>query len=141
MSDEWKFLRIEYDLSYWGGQYDGVGKFAYVPLALCKRHGTEDAFRRYMGHDPVHIVHYSPDEIYDGEGNILKDEASKASFILAVYTCEIEGCCDSYFWQIQDDDGYVVENSDKYTNKFDCRQGGKERLLYYRSAKPTGEQS
>ena len=67
------YLRVEYDLAYAGGDYSKTGDFAYIPYNLFSRMGMVEAFRQTTGHDPVHIIHYSPDEVYDKQGN-LKDE-------------------------------------------------------------------
>ena len=62
-------LQVEYDLTYVGGDYSKTGDFAYIPVALVERCGSvEQAFRNYTGHDSVHIVHYSEDELFDQEG-------------------------------------------------------------------------
>ena len=63
-------LQVEYDLAYCGGDYGNSGDFAYIPVALVDRCGSvEQAFLKYTGHDPVHIVHYSEDELFDQDGD------------------------------------------------------------------------
>lgn len=57
-------IQVEYDLQFWGGDYSGVGQFAYVPATLVDELGVEEAFQAHTGIDPVHIVHYSLDELY-----------------------------------------------------------------------------
>jgi hypothetical protein len=67
-------VQVEYDLSYYGGDYHKVGQFAYLPLDEIDRStGNEDeqlktVFKKLVG-DPVHIVHYSFDILYDGDGH------------------------------------------------------------------------
>jgi hypothetical protein len=66
-------VRFEYDLNYRGGDYRGVGAFVYVPLAVVEsfEHDPDadrKAFYRHTGHDPIHIVHYSLDELWDSNG-------------------------------------------------------------------------
>lgn len=68
------YIRFEYDLSYKGGNYDGVGEYALVPLNLCEHVGFEQAFREHTGHSRQHIVHYSENEYYDAFGNLLEDD-------------------------------------------------------------------
>ena len=70
-----KCIRIEYDLNYRGGDYDKVGKFAYIPLDNIDRlpgsspgKKLKTAFMVLVG-DPIHIVHYTFDEVYDQDGN------------------------------------------------------------------------
>jgi len=70
-------VRVEYDLRYSGGDYQKVGDFAYIPLNIIdavRGNLTDDerlkaAFRATTGHDPIHIVHYTFDEVYDENGN------------------------------------------------------------------------
>lgn len=67
-------VRVEYDLAYCGGDYDGTGRHALVPLALVEATGLEQAFSSVTGHDARHIVHYSLDETFDGEGGRIDDD-------------------------------------------------------------------
>jgi hypothetical protein len=71
------FVRFEYDMAYSGGDYSGVGNFALVPLALCYKLGSEAAFQQHTGIDPVHIIHYTLDELYDSEGDLLTEGGFK----------------------------------------------------------------
>ena len=63
-------IRVEYDLEFFGGDYSGVGSFAYVPLADIGHtpDAVEAAFKKLTGHNPVHIIHYCPDETFDENG-------------------------------------------------------------------------
>ena len=69
-------FQVEYDLNYYGGDYDKVGKFVYIPKDLIDVYGSpERAFEKVTGKDSCHIVHFSLDEIYDSEGNELNEDA------------------------------------------------------------------
>jgi len=68
-------IRVEYDLNYQGGDYDKVGNFAYIPLDNIDRQSGKDfdkklktAFAVLVG-DPIHIVHFTFDQVYDQDGN------------------------------------------------------------------------
>jgi hypothetical protein len=68
-------IQVEYDLEYSGGDYSDTGDFAYVPCSLADRLGSiEAAFERHTGHSRIHIVHYSPDELYTADGEPLEDK-------------------------------------------------------------------
>jgi len=62
-------IQFEYDINYHGGDYDKVGQFALVPVKLCEELGDEAAFHKHTGVDPKHIIHFSPDELYDENGD------------------------------------------------------------------------
>ena len=62
-------LPVEYDESYWGGDYSGSGDTAYVPLPLIEQVGVEEAFRQAKGVDPIHIIHYTENgDCYTADG-------------------------------------------------------------------------
>ena len=74
-----KCVRVEYDLNFWGGDYSGVGQFAYIPLdAISRLRGKNDdkrlrtAFTVLVG-NPEHIIHYTFDEPVDQDGNEWKE--------------------------------------------------------------------
>jgi len=67
------YIQVEYDLNYAGGNYSSVGQFAYIPKELADETGVEEAFRQTTGHDPVHIIHYSEDELYTADGIRLEE--------------------------------------------------------------------
>jgi len=68
-------VQVEYDLAYSGGDYSGVGRFAYIPEDIVDIHGSvEEAFKLYLDMDPVHIVHYSLDERYTPNGELFEDD-------------------------------------------------------------------
>ena len=75
-----KCVRVEYDLNFWGGDYDRVGQFAYVPREVIDRLPGNDpdvklrtAFTVLVG-DPRHIIHYTIDEAFDQDGNEWPEE-------------------------------------------------------------------
>lgn len=77
-TDTKRCVRVEYDLAYAGGNYSGVGEYAYIPWEEIDTHGNGEgalrlAFRAVTGHDPIHIVHYTFDEVYDQRGNPLEN--------------------------------------------------------------------
>lgn len=75
-------VKVEYDHDFRGGDYDGTGQFAYVPLRLIDRQPSKDqderlksAFRRHtIGIDPVHIIHYTFDESYTQDGVMIEPD-------------------------------------------------------------------
>ena len=70
-----KFIRVEYDREYCGGDYEGNGEFVFIPCSLLQA-GTdmvERAFEKKTGLSAMRIVHYSPDDEYDAEGNLIED--------------------------------------------------------------------
>ncbi len=67
------YIRFEYDLDFWGGDYSDVGDFAYVPAKRCEKIGYERAFTEQTGIDAQHLIHYSPDELYDADGEFWHD--------------------------------------------------------------------
>ena len=88
-----KYIQVEYDLNYWGGDYAKVGfswlkrEFAYIPLTLIEHlqgnldsnqqtkgedEAVKSAFEQFTGHDPKHIVNYAIDDTYDKDGNRLE---------------------------------------------------------------------
>lgn len=73
-------IRVEYDELYTGGDYDGVGHFAYVPVSLVEDmakqdpdgdDGVELAFTKITKMDCMHIVHFSLDEHYNQHGELI----------------------------------------------------------------------
>jgi hypothetical protein len=63
------FIRVEYDPNYTGGDYDKVGNFTYVPA---DSKDVEVAFEEITGYKRMHIIRYSPDELY-GEDDEPED--------------------------------------------------------------------
>ena len=80
MSGTNTFIRVEYDLLFCGGDYNGTGQFAFIPLNLVNKFssqsesdGVDLAFSKTTKIDAMHIVHYTLDEVYDANGNIVTD--------------------------------------------------------------------
>lgn len=68
-------FEVEYDLKFSGGDYSGVGDFAYVPFALLTDDVTpEEAFEQHTGHSRQHIIHFTLDEAFDRNGERLEEE-------------------------------------------------------------------
>ena len=67
-----RYLLMEYDLQFVGGNYGGVGQFALVPVARVDAVGAPQAFQEETQIDPCHIIHWSADEVYDEYGNLLE---------------------------------------------------------------------
>lgn len=65
-------IQVEWDRSYWGGDYSGVGRFAYLPFNGLTDENLPERFREVTGHDPVHIIHYTFDELYDEHGEPIE---------------------------------------------------------------------
>jgi len=82
-------VRVEYDMAFWGGDYDGVGDFILIPLALVdsmRGITTDDdlvdmAFRKTTCQDSAHIIHYSLDELYDQDGEIIERKSAVSASV------------------------------------------------------------
>ncbi len=67
-----QYVRVEYDEEFFGGDYSGVGNFAFVNLIDINGLGSvETAFKQTTGIETIHIIHYSEDELYDVNGNLI----------------------------------------------------------------------
>jgi len=73
MKMKYKHYQFEYSLDYSGGDYDGVGDFAYVPVELADKIGEEEAFEKVTGINPIHIIFYTTDEVYDADGDLMEE--------------------------------------------------------------------
>ena len=68
-----RFVRVEYDRAYCGGDYKGTGEFALLPLSQCRgENGIERAFEQQTGLSEMRIIHYSPDELYTEDGKLIE---------------------------------------------------------------------
>lgn len=65
------FVEVEYDLTYRGGDYHDVGDFVYLPIEGLTDENLSERFQAQTGIDPVHIVHYCFDELYDAGGDLI----------------------------------------------------------------------
>lgn len=65
------FVRVEWDLNYHGGDYAGVGDFVLLPEDGLTDDNIGKRFQAKTGYGPEHIIHYSFDELYDEDGELL----------------------------------------------------------------------
>lgn len=58
-------LLVEYDLAYTGGEYTGVGEEVWISSDYIEACGGDvaAAFQKLTGFSPLHIVHYSNEEV------------------------------------------------------------------------------
>lgn len=69
------YIKVEYDLGYQGGEYDGTGEILRIPVEMLKdTEGYEDfksqverVFTALTDHPPIHIIHYSNEVFEDDE--------------------------------------------------------------------------
>lgn len=61
-------IRVEYDLSFFGGNYDKVGKFAFIAVDKINDCTVEEAFEKQTGINRQHIIHFSTDDLYSPQG-------------------------------------------------------------------------
>jgi hypothetical protein len=79
-------LKVEYDARYTGGEYSGMGETTFLPLpeikALEEHLGFDGAikalFKNKTGLDPLHIVHYSSDEMYNAYEELIRPQSDTA---------------------------------------------------------------
>lgn len=74
-------IKVEYDATYTGGDYAGVGSTVLIPCARVDALAEKDpsggdgvalAFTEKTQLDPSHIIHYSVDERYNEAGERLE---------------------------------------------------------------------
>jgi hypothetical protein len=70
-------VRFEYDPEFEGGDYPGVGSFAFVAMSEVDELGAEAAFTKKTGLPDTCMVNYSLDDLYDASGARLPDEADE----------------------------------------------------------------
>lgn len=68
-----KFVQVEYDKDYYGGDYGNVGDFFLLPEDGLTDENLPERFRKATSLDPIHIIHYTLDDVYDWEGNLLDE--------------------------------------------------------------------
>jgi len=67
-------ILFEYDETYSGGDYNGVGQVVYIPEPLLVYFKScEDLFQWYTKLDKNHIITYF-NELYDFEGNLFDED-------------------------------------------------------------------
>ena len=71
-------IRVEYDIDYFGGDYAKIGKFAFIPEALCPAvyNTVEEAFEACTGIPRQHVIHYSSDERFFPDGTEWMEQPS-----------------------------------------------------------------
>jgi hypothetical protein len=75
--DQDTFFRVEYDANFSGGDYNGVGDFMLVSSNVIDQEGgVEAAFSQKTGLPSDCIIHFTVDELYDINGNVLDDTLS-----------------------------------------------------------------
>jgi hypothetical protein len=67
-------IRVEYDPEYSGGDYSGVGEFAYIPVKMLDviqnenfKRKVEIVFEKTTGYFKDNIIHYSNEEFFPDE--------------------------------------------------------------------------
>lgn len=68
------YIRVEYDPSYYGGDYSGVGEFMLIPYDIVDDSNIGGIFEEFTGHSCNSIIHYTFDDLYDVEGNQVNEE-------------------------------------------------------------------
>lgn len=63
---------FEYDLSYYGGNYDDVGAFLSIPEVLVEYGKEKEAFEAYTGFNQCHIITHYDEEESELEGERLE---------------------------------------------------------------------
>lgn len=66
-----EYVQVEWDPFHYGGDYDAVGDFAYLPASEVTDENIKEVFERVTGRNPIHIVSYDLDELYDENGDPL----------------------------------------------------------------------
>ena len=66
--------KVEFDPTFFGGNYTGQGNQVLVPEELVQEVGMSAAFLKTTGHDPANIVHYAEDVRFDSKGLLCTDE-------------------------------------------------------------------
>lgn len=78
------YFQVEYDLNYWGGDYNKVGEFFLVPQSVVDAiqagnvgnyyddESLPAAFTQVTGWDHHHVINYNLDELKDHNGEALE---------------------------------------------------------------------
>jgi hypothetical protein len=68
-------VKVEFDMSYYGGNYAGIGTHVYVPESLIDLMDGDvaAAFSKFARIDAVHMVSYTADERFDADGQPLEE--------------------------------------------------------------------
>lgn len=79
-------LRVEWSPEFWGeGDFHGETQVAYIPLSMIEQvaasgasgdDGVDIAFGKVTHQDPIHILSYTFDEVYDEEGELVETDTT-----------------------------------------------------------------
>lgn len=70
-------IDFEYDLSYYGGDYDGSGDTSHIPVSLIEHFGEEEAFEYFTKLHRCHIIHYTEEESESYGNGQTQDDIDK----------------------------------------------------------------
>jgi hypothetical protein len=73
------FYKVEFDPSFYGGDYKDVGNFVLIPADLVDQVGMDKAFEKTTGHVAANIVHYSESEMYCADGELYVGDEPEAT--------------------------------------------------------------
>ncbi len=66
------YTKVEYDRTFFGGDYSKIGDFALISHNLIEDCGdVETAFEKEMGLPRDNIIHYCEDYVYDDYGDLV----------------------------------------------------------------------
>lgn len=78
-TSEDEYFQVEFDESYFGGNYHSQGEYALVPFHLITTKVTpEEAFELHTRIDRVHVVNINTDDVYDNTGTQTNEELGTA---------------------------------------------------------------
>ena len=66
--------KVEFDPTFFGGDYTGHGNHALIPEQLVEEVGMSAVFLKTTGHNPANIVHFAEDLRFDPKGLLCTDE-------------------------------------------------------------------
>jgi hypothetical protein len=69
-----RHYKVEFDPTFFGGDYTGQGNQALIPEQLVEEVGMSAAFLKTTGHNPANIVHYAEDLRFNTDGTLCTDE-------------------------------------------------------------------
>jgi len=69
-----RHYKVEFDPTFFGGDYTGQGNQALIPEQLVEEVGMSAAFLKTTGHNPANIIHYAEDLRFNTDGTLCTDE-------------------------------------------------------------------
>jgi hypothetical protein len=69
-----RHYKVEFDPTFFGGDYAGQGNQALIPEQLVEEVGMSAAFLKTTGHNPANIIHYAEDLRFNTDGTLCTDE-------------------------------------------------------------------